>query len=93
MKNHSLVALAAMLAVSLVAGPADAADASVAKQPMQGEKIDSGLGQLPHYRYWADKTGKTPVQHSVAGEKIDSGLGDIKPGSLSRTSVDVAKRQ
>ena len=42
-----------------------------------GQKIDSGLGDLPHYRYWADPTGKTPMVAKIAGQKIDSGLGDL----------------
>ena len=28
---------------------------------LQGEKIDSGLGELPHYRDWKDPTGKAPL--------------------------------
>ena len=56
-----------------------------------GEKVDSGLGQLPHYSQWADPTGKAVVPVSVQvprrtklimrtgllGEKIDSGLGQL----------------
>ena len=42
-----------------------------------GQKLDSGLGDLPHYRDWADPTGKAPMAAKVAGQKIDSGLGEL----------------
>ena len=48
---------------------------TAARVELPGQKLDSGLGDLPHYRYWADPTGKAPVQ--VAGQKLDSGLGDL----------------
>ena len=40
-----------LLPVAAVCGPADVA----------GQKLDSGLGQLPHYRLWVDKTGRDPL--------------------------------
>lgn len=27
-----------------------------------GAKVDSGLGELPHYRDWVDPTGRAPMQ-------------------------------
>ncbi len=52
----------ALGAVMLV--PAGAASADSAATPtvqVQGEKLDSGLGDLPHYRDWKDPTGKAPL--------------------------------
>jgi hypothetical protein len=48
-----------------------------AKPATAGQKIDSGLGELPHYRHWADPTGKDPMAAKLAGQKLDSGLGDL----------------
>jgi hypothetical protein len=54
-----------------VAGEAGAAPTTA------GQKLDSGLGELPHYRDWADPSGKAPLVAKVAGQKIDSGLGEL----------------
>lgn len=64
------LALAALLAVS---GLSFAAEPT----PVAGAKLDSGLGDLPHYSHWVDKTGKNPMGHHVIGEKLDSGLGTL----------------
>jgi hypothetical protein len=78
-------ALLATMAV-LASTPALAADASSAMAQLPGQKIDSGLGDLPHYSQWADPTGKDPMRRvaampsakvHVVGEKVDSGLGDL----------------
>jgi hypothetical protein len=45
-----------------------------------GEKLDSGLGSLPHYRHWATRhaTGEpVALSQRVPGEKLDSGLGSL----------------
>ena len=42
-----------------------------------GQKIDSGLGELPHYSTWIDRTGQYPTPHHVSGESQDNGLGDL----------------
>lgn len=63
MKALWITVLASALgAVMLV--PAGAASADGAATPtvqVQGEKLDSGLGDLPHYRDWKDPTGKSPL--------------------------------
>lgn len=73
------------------------ADNAARKAPVAGQKLDSGLGELPHYRYWADKSGRNPTAMRVAGEKLDSGLGDIVPFSLGRNGlpkdVEVAQKR
>jgi hypothetical protein len=43
----------------------------------EGQKLDSGLGELPPYSQWRDKTGRAPVHVQVAGESLDSGLGEL----------------
>jgi len=78
----------ALLASIVVLGvsPAVAADTAGASLQVAGQKIDSGLGDLPHYSQWADPTGRNPLRRAsgasgakvqVAGEKKDSGLGDL----------------
>ena len=42
-----------------------------------GQKLDSGLGELPHYSQWLDKSGRSPLGTRVAGESLDSGLGAL----------------
>ena len=42
-----------------------------------GQKLDSGLGDLPHYSKWADRTGRHPLGTFVLGESQDSGLGQL----------------
>lgn len=78
-------ALAAALGV-LASTPTLAGDALATSAQVPGQKIDSGLGALPHYSQWADPTGKNPLRRTasapatavqVAGEKQDSGLGDL----------------
>ena len=97
MKSFQLIALAAVVAGSLSVVQAAAAEVDSSRNQVQGQKIDSGLGDLPHYRHWADKSGKNVVTSRVAGEKLDSGLGDIVPYSLGQSGlpkgVDVAQRK
>ena len=59
-----------------------------------GEKIDSGLGGLPPYASWDDKTGRVPVRHRVAGESLDDGLGELPHYSkwIDRTGRDPMRR-
>jgi hypothetical protein len=72
MKNHLVVALSAAV-LALAAGPAlPGPAASVA-----GEKLDSGLGDLPHYSTWADPTGRNPMGNRIVGESLDDGLGAL----------------
>ena len=51
--------LASLAAVALLA-----ASSSVLSGPgaaVQGDKVDSGLGSLPHYSLWKDPTGRDPM--------------------------------
>jgi hypothetical protein len=62
-------------AIALLGGlPVLAAEPSA----VVGEKIDSGLGSLPHYASWADKTGRVVIRvTAVPGESLDDGLGEL----------------
>jgi hypothetical protein len=71
-----------ILAVAIVFGCAGVLAASAAETRIQGEKLDSGLGELPHYREWAQHPhlrSMTAMVNHVPGEKLDSGLGDMPP--------------
>ena len=57
----TLIVSAACAATTLFAATALAADKRTSVQ-VAGEKLDSGLGDLPHYRDWADKTGKNVMR-------------------------------
>jgi hypothetical protein len=65
MKKFITNSLVASLAASLCVLAAAAVSADIGAGPVHvtGEKLDSGLGDLPHYSRW--------------GEKLDSGLGDL----------------
>jgi len=62
-------------AVALLSGlPVLAAEPSA----VVGEKIDSGLGSLPHYSRWADRSGRVVIRvTAVPGESLDDGLGEL----------------
>ncbi|MBI5716213.1 MAG: hypothetical protein HZC37_00810 [Burkholderiales bacterium] len=81
MKTH-LIALAALCV-------------AVSASAVEGQKLDSGLGELPHYSQWADKTGRQPVAVRVAGESLDDGLGELPPYSqwLDKTGRDPMGRE
>lgn len=74
MKSKLLV-IAALAASLCGALPLHAADTSTA---VTGEKLDSGLGSLPHYSRWADKTGRVVIRvTAVPGESLDDGVGEL----------------
>ena len=85
MNKITSLSLVAVLMASM--GAPCAADTGSATADAAGQKLDSGLGELPHYSQWADPSGKTPLLgaarkpdakgHQIAGEKLDSGLGDL----------------
>jgi hypothetical protein len=69
---------ALVVAASLIAGLPVLADPDVVRvHSVAGEKLDSGLGELPAYAQWTDPTGRQPVSQRVPGEKQDSGLGEL----------------
>ncbi len=97
MKAHISLSLAALFACGLASTSVLADSAGRSQNSVAGQKLDSGLGDLPHYRFWTDKSGKKPTATQVAGEKLDSGLGDIAPFSLGRNGlpkdVEVAQKR
>lgn len=45
---------------------------------VSGQKLDSGLGSLPHYSQWADRSGRgVHSSTTVIGESLDDGLGNL----------------
>ncbi|MFN7086252.1 MAG: hypothetical protein ACK4N4_06470 [Burkholderiales bacterium] len=74
-------ALAAVLTLAL-APLALAGDNPAAGQQHRiiGEKLDSSLGQLPHYSQWAQHpqlAALVAAASHVPGESLDSGLGEL----------------
>jgi hypothetical protein len=77
-QTRKLIALAIGVLTMSACASLDAGHASV----VPGAKIDSGLGELPHYRNWVDPTGRAPMGSMrtasvVPAGKIDSGLGEL----------------
>ncbi len=97
MNRFTCLPVAALVAVVFLSTAASASETTRAKPQVQGQKLDSGLGDLPHYRFWADKSGRNVTAQRVVGEKVDSGLGDIVPYSLGKDglpkAIDVAQRR
>ena len=86
MKFLMIVALAAALPLqATTASATDAPPATVA-----GQKLDSGLGDLPHYRLWADPSGRQPTAKPPAATSQErvSPKARTKPAALP--SADVA---
>ena len=77
MKLH-LILTAAAAALCCLATPALAQRASA----VAGEKLDSGLGSLPHYSLWAEPRTARAALLAVPGESLDSGLGELPPYRL-----------
>lgn len=89
MKFLMIVALAA--ALPLQTTTASATDAPVAAV---AGKIDSGLGELPHYRLWADTSGKNPMGAPVAaevpGRVVPAAQRTVRVKAPAAPSTDVA---
>ena len=66
MKTLMIVTLA--LALPLQAATAANPGAAPASSAVAGQKIDSGLGELPNYRQWADPSGKNPMVKPAAAK-------------------------
>lgn len=68
-----MLASATAAALLFATGPA----MSVTGAAVAGQKIDSGLGELPHHRDWSDPAGRLPMGTRVLGESLDNGLGEL----------------
>ena len=94
MKSTRLPPMAALIAASaFLCAFATAGDAP----GLAGQKLDSGLGTLPHYSLWGDRTGGSMVADESAGQKLDSGLGELPhynqwTDRSGRASVTLATR-
>ena len=71
MNKITALTLAASIAASSVSINVRAAERASAPVQVAGEKVDSGLGELPHYSKWADTTGKNPIQAKAAAKRDD----------------------
>ncbi len=66
-----------------------------------GQKLDSGLGKLPHYSQWAKHpklAALAAAANHVPGEKLDSGLGQLPhyskwADSSGKQRLDLASRK
>jgi hypothetical protein len=74
-KTLKVIALAIGVLTMSACASLDAGHASI----VPAAKVDSGLGELPHYRNWADPTGRSPMLTAgvVPAAKVDSGLGEL----------------
>lgn len=92
MATRSLITLVLSTALLGAAATGSAQLAGGTAHAVPGEKLDSGLGELPHYREWSRVPGLArlvvpttagPAQGQghgpVPGEKLDSGLGELPP--------------
>jgi hypothetical protein len=61
MKVQAIALSVAALGAAVVLNVGSAHADTLRAHAVPGEKIDSGLGDLPHYRHWADKTGRAPM--------------------------------
>lgn len=80
MKTFSTVLTAAALSALLLNAPASAE--APRANAVAGEKLDSGLGELPAYpnvlgQKLDSGLGELPPYPQVAGQKVDSGLGEL----------------
>jgi hypothetical protein len=71
--NRKLAFALTALALSFAFGTAN----GHTEVQLSGQKLDSGLGDLPHYSMWIDPTGRNPLGTRVIGESLDSGLGEL----------------
>jgi hypothetical protein len=71
MNKITALTLAASIAASFVSINVVAAERASAPVQVAGEKVDSGLGDLPHYSKWADPTGKNPTQAKASAKRDD----------------------
>ena len=69
-RTSSVLFAAFLTSLALPAG-AQSANAVV------GEKLDSGLGSLPHYSKWTTPVGARVASVRVEGESLDNQLGEL----------------
>ena len=72
------IAVLCLMALATASWAAPSVSARVA-----GEKVDNGLGDLPHYRHWVDKSGKNPM-----GDKAMNAAKKSTPANVAKSSRD-----
>jgi hypothetical protein len=77
--TNSVAASVAVAMCVLLGAGAVSADVVAGPVHVTGEKLDSGLGDLPHYSKWADPTGKNPLQARVSAESSYERQGEASP--------------
>ena len=82
-KLTTLIVSAACAATTLFATVAIAAEKPAPVQ-VAGEKLDNGLGDLPHYRDWADKSGKNVVRKQTK---------QVEAAPVDRADVKLSKAE
>ncbi len=82
-RSTTMIVAAACAATTLFTATALAADKR-APVHVSGEKIDSGLGDLPHYRDWSDKSGKNVLRKQAQ---------NAETAPASRYDVKLSKAQ
>jgi hypothetical protein len=85
MNKFTAFSSAAAIIAALVSTNTLAAERAAAPAKVSGEKVDSGLGELPHYSKWADPTGKNPMQAKAVTKRDD------KPAQRLPVQVSQAK--
>ncbi|MEO8804542.1 MAG: hypothetical protein ABI433_00550 [Burkholderiaceae bacterium] len=85
MNKITALTLAVSIAASFVSINVVAAERAAAPVPVAGEKVDNGLGELPHYSKWADPTGKNPTPAKASAK------GDDKQAQRQSVQVSQAK--
>lgn len=69
MNKFTAFSAAASIAAALISMNTLAAEPTATAAKVSGEKVDSGLGDLPHYSQWADPTGKNPVPMKASAQR------------------------
>jgi hypothetical protein len=98
MKKLVALSIVASLAASICALAAPAVAGETVSPPVRvhGEKLDSGLGDLPHYSTWADPSGRNPLQaRASAGapssKKQPATAAQVDAKRLERLTVQAAQ--
>ncbi|MDB5903545.1 MAG: hypothetical protein JWM26_2423 [Betaproteobacteria bacterium] len=76
-RSSKAAAVIALAALSAAATGFDALQQPSSATVVSGQKLDSGLGELPQYALWAQHPATrsvTAIVNHVPGEKLDSGL-------------------
>jgi hypothetical protein len=71
MNKFTAFSAAAAIATALFSTSTLATEPTAAAVKLSGEKLDNGLGDLPHYSQWADPSGKNPLRAKASTTRGD----------------------